>query len=108
MSIIYKGNEYKLINNFNSMEGIQEEFGSLDAWQKAVDGGEGEPNLKALKFGICQMINEYIDDYNEESEKKMEKITLKQCGRLISEVGLEEIVKEIHSAIEESVKSEKN
>lgn len=108
--LTYKGIEYELKNNFNAMEEIQEEYGSLNEWQNLVDGSvNGEPSLKALKFGICQMINEYIEEYNESADEKKRKLTLKQCGRLISDVGLEEVVKEIHNAIAESSKSdEKN
>ena len=50
----YKGKNYKLVFNLNVMEVIQDKYGTLEKWGKLTDGAEndGEPNAKAVIFGI--------------------------------------------------------
>ena len=65
--LTYKDKEYKLVFNLNVMEKIQDEYKTLDAWGALTDGSEGEVNIKALVFGVTEMINEGIDIDNEDN-----------------------------------------
>ena len=86
----YKGKEYKLVFNLNVMEVIQDKYGTLENWGKLTDGAEndGEPNAKAVIFGITAMLNEGIDIDNEENGTEEKMLTNKQVGRMITEIGL--------------------
>jgi hypothetical protein len=108
--IEYKDKVYKLPFNLNVMEEIQDKYGSIDKWAELTDGSEnGEPNVKAVIFGLTSMINEGIEIENEENGTKEKKLTSKQVGRIITEVGLKEALKELNSTVTESTKSdEKN
>lgn len=83
--------EYKLVFNLNVMERIQEEFKSLDEWGKLTDGSKGEPNIKALIFGLTEMMNEAIDIDNEKNNTNVKPLTKKQVGRIVTEFGLSEV-----------------
>lgn len=105
--IKYKDKVYKLPFNLNVMEIIQEEYGSLDEWGNQTDGTDkNEPNVKAIIFGLAAMINEGIDISNEENGTDIKPLTLKQVGRIITEVGLTEAVKTLNDTVVESTKSE--
>lgn len=109
--IEYKDKKYKLCFNLNVMEEIQEEYGSIDEWANLTDGSKnkGEPNAKAVVFGLTSMINEGIDIDNEENGSKEKKLTKKQVGRIITEVGLTEALKKLNNTVIESAGSdEKN
>lgn len=107
-SIEYKDHEYKLCFNLNVMERLQEEYGTLDAWGNLTDGkhNNGEPNIKAVIFGFREMINEGIDISNDENGTKIKPLTLKQVGRMITELGLEEATAKLNDTVIESTKSE--
>lgn len=109
IEILYRGKKYELVFNLNVMELVQEEYGSVEAWGNLTEAAD-EPNAKALKFGLGAMINEGIDIYNEDHEdNKREFFTDKQIGRIISEVGLQNVAKSINKTVVESTKSdEKN
>ena len=62
----YNGKKYNVVFDLNVMESIQEEYGTLEKWAELTDGGDGEPNAKAVIFGFTQMLNEGIDIENEE------------------------------------------
>ena len=94
-----------LVFNLNVMEEIQEQYGSLDKWGE-ITQGDGEPKVKDLKAGIIAMINEGIDIENEENGTNEPMMTLKQVGRLMTEVGIGEIVKKIQEITVASTKSE--
>ena len=96
---------YPLVFNLNVMEEIQEQYGSLDEWGK-VTQGNGEPQVKDLKAGILAMINEAIDIENEENGANAPLLTAKQVGRMMTEVGIETIVKKIQEITIASTKSE--
>lgn len=84
----YKGKEYKLIFNFNVLEAIQEEYGTLGKLLDEAYGRKtGEPSAKALAFMIAAMINEGIDIDNEEAapEGQKQPITTKQANRMLTE-----------------------
>ena len=107
--ITYKDKEYTLVFNINVMEEIQNEFGNIEKWGQLSDPSNGEPNIKALKFGIAAMLNEGIDIDNEKNGTDIQPFTLKQVGRLISEIGMENTANALNDAVIESTKStEKN
>ena len=110
-NINYKGNDYAIVFNLNVMEAIQEEYGSLDEWGALTDGTNknGEPDAKAVIFGFREMINEGIDIANDENGTDDKPLTLKQVGRIISEVGLEQATATMNETVIESTKGdEKN
>jgi hypothetical protein len=87
---------YPIVFNINVMEEIQEAYGSLSAWGSIVENASGgEPKIKDLKAGLLMMINEAIDIENEEKGENAPMLSTKQVGRLITEVGFEEITKKI-------------
>ena len=83
-----------LVFNLNVMEEIQEQYGSLEKWGE-ITQGDGEPKVKDLKAGIMAMMNEAIDIENEENGLNETPLTEKQVGRIMTEVGIQEIVKKI-------------
>ena len=52
------------------------------------------------------MINEGIDISNEENNTKVKPLTLKQVGRLLTEVGLTEATQKLNNTVIESTESE--
>ena len=107
--IKYKDKEYSIVFNLNVMEEIQEEYGTLEKWGSLTDGANGEPNAKAVIFGFTKMINEGIDIENEEKGTDIKPFTLKQVGRIITEVGLMEATKKLNETVVDSTQStEKN
>lgn len=89
---------YPIVFNINVMEEIQEAYGSLSAWGSIVENaGGGEPRVKDLKIGLMMMINEGIDIENEEKGENNPMVTAKQVGRLISNVGFDEITGKIRN-----------
>lgn len=107
--IQYKEKTYKLVFNLNVMELIQEEYGSLDEWAGKSDGSQGEPSAKAVKFGFMAMLNEGIEIDNEENGTDEKPLTLKQVGRMISEIGLKNVTGVLNETVINSTQStEKN
>lgn len=106
--IEYKGKTYKLYFNLNVMQQIQEEYGTIEEWGKLSDGASGEVNAKAVIFGLACMMNEGIDIENEENGTDNKPLTLKQVGRIITEVGINEATKTLNETVIESTKDEKN
>ena len=88
------------------MEAIQDEYGSLDKWGSLTDGSNGEPNAKAVIFGFTQMLNEGIDIENDENGTDIKPFTLKQVGRIITDVGLAEATKTLNQTVIDSTQSE--
>ncbi len=111
MNFIETENEkYPLMFTLNVMEKIQEEYGSIEKWSNLVQK-EGEPDIKALKFFITEVINEGIEIENEKTGEKKKPITLKKSGRILTEVGLSGAANTIMETITSSVSpedSEKN
>ena len=101
-----EGTNYPLVFNLNVMEIIQEEFGTIEKWGALTDGKKGEVSVKALKFGLTEMINEGIDIENETNGTNRALLTTKQVGRLITKMGVENAVGNLNNAIIESTKSE--
>lgn len=108
-TIEYKGKKYKLVFDMNVMEEIQEKYGSIEKWGELTDGSKGEPNAKAIKFGFTAMLNEGIDIDNEENDTKEKPLTLKQVGRMMTEIGFTNSDEALNKTVVESTKSdEKN
>ena len=106
-SLTYKDHEYKLVFNLNVMETLQEKYGTVEKWGILTDGDE--PDAAAIKFGVCAMLNEGIDIENEETGSELKPFTLKQVGRLLSEVGLNTAAGAMRETVMESVEiDEKN
>lgn len=106
--ITVNGTEYPLVFNLNVMEKIQEQYETIDKWGELTEGKEHELDVKALKFGIAEMINEGIDIENEERETKREFLTNKQVGRIITEFGIEKMAQDVQKTVIESTKVEDN
>lgn len=107
----YKDKKYKLVFNLNVMEVIQEKYGTLRDWGNLTDGAknDGEPNAKAIIFGITAMLNEGIDIENEENGTSEKMLTKKQVGRIITEIGLKSSAQLMNDVVVDSTKSsEKN
>ncbi len=106
--IQYKDKTLKLVFNLNVMENIQNEYETIDKWGALTDGSEndGEPNAKAVIFGFREMINEGIDIQNEENGTNEPFLTLKQVGRIITEVGLANATKVLNDTVIESTKDD--
>ena len=100
----YKGEEYRLVFNFNVMELIQDEYGTVDAWGELTDGAE--PNAKAVKFGFTAMLNEGIDIDNEENGRSRTPLTTKQVGRMLTEIGLNEAAETMRRTVAGSAPDE--
>ena len=132
--IQYKGKDYVIVFNLNVMETIQEKYGTLEEWGSLTDGTayakkeyekrngsldgwddlnelekaeySGEPDAKAVIFGFTEMINEGIDIENEENGTNIEHLTLKQVGRLITEIGLANATATLNKTVVDSTQSE--
>ena len=104
--ISYKGKDYKLVFNLNVMEIIQDEYKSLDEWGALTDGKSGEVNVKALIFGLTAMLNEGIEISNEDNNEKEPLLTHRQVGRMLSEVGIENITDDMNNLVVDSTKTE--
>lgn len=107
--LTFNGKEYLIVFNLNVMEAIQEKYGTIDKWARLTDGDGGEPNAKAVIFGFREMINEGIDIMNEENGTKEKMMTLRQVGRMITDIGIREATKQLNQTVIDSTKSsEKN
>lgn len=106
--IEYKDKKYNIVFDINVLESIQNKYGSFNKWSDLIQPSKKgvECNLEALKFGFCEAINEGIDIANEDREEKLEPLTLKQVGRIITDLGLRNINEKIQEAVIESAKSE--
>lgn len=104
--IQYKNNTYVLVFNLNVMEAIQQEYGTIEKWGELTDGDAGEPDAKAIIFGFREMLNEGIDIENEEQGTDKPFLSLKQVGRIISEIGFENATTALNDTVVESTKSE--
>lgn len=101
----YKDKEIKLVFNLNVMERIQEEYGTLDKWGDLTDGDKGEINIKALVFGITEMVNEAIDIDNDDNGTHEPFLTHKQVSRILTSIGIEKATKEMNELVVNSTKN---
>lgn len=102
------GMEYPLVFNLNVMEKIQEKYETIEKWGALTEGKEQEIDVKALKYGITEMINEGIDIENEGKEEKRDFLSDKQVGRIITELGIEKMAKNVQNTVIDSTKIENN
>ena len=105
-TIQYKNESYVLVFNLNVMEAIQQEYGTIEKWGELTDGQAGEPDAKAIIFGFREMLNEGIDIENDEKGTEKPFLSLKQVGRIISEIGFENATTALNETVVESTKSE--
>ena len=106
--IEYKGQRYDVVFDMNVIEELQIKYGSFNNWSDLIQPTKEneECNIEALKFGFCEAINEGIDIANEDREEKLEFLTLRQVGRIITDLGLRNINEKIQESVIESTKSE--
>ena len=104
--IAYQGKEYKLVFNLNVMERIQDEYGTLDKWGELTDKKSGEINVKALIFGITEMINEGIDIDNEDNNTSEPFVTHKKVGRMLTEIGIKKVAEDMNKLVVDSTKDD--
>ena len=106
--IEYKGQKYNLVFDMNVIETLQNKYGSFNIWSDLVQPTKKgvECNIEALKYGFCEALNEGIDIANEDREDKLQPLTLKQVGRIITDIGLRNVNEKIQEAVIESAKSE--
>lgn len=104
--LTYKDKDYKLVFNLNVMERIQDEYKTLDNWGELTDGSKGEVNIKALVFGITEMINEGIDIDNDENGTNEPFVSHKKVGRILTEVGIEKAAQNMNDLVVESTKDD--
>lgn len=105
----YRGKTYKIVFNLNVMELIQERFGTVEAWGEAMSTEEGkEPKASDIIYGFWCMLNEGIDIDNDDKPKdeRVEPLTLKQVGRMLTEVGIAGAADQMKSLVVESTKGD--
>ena len=105
--IEYKGKSYKLAFDLNVMEAIQDEYGSIEAWGQLTEPEDGgEPNIKALVFGVMQMINEGIDIDNDENGTDEKPLTHRKVARILTEVGLDTVTDKVQKSVIDSTEDD--
>lgn len=102
----YNDTELPAVFNLNVMEEIQEEYGTIKKWGELTDAKSGEVNAKALIFGLRAMINEAREIESEKTGEEFKPFTLKQVGRIITDLGLQESAVVLNNAVVEATKSE--
>lgn len=105
-AIEYEGKTYELVFDLNVMEAIQDEYGSIEEWGKLTEPEDGEPNIKALVFGVTEMINEGIDMSNDENGTDEKPLTHKKAARILTEVGLESAAGKMQQAVIDSTEDD--
>lgn len=104
----YKGREYRIVFNLNVMEAIQDEYGTLDNWGALTDGEahEGETDIKALIFGLREMLNEAIEIDNEDNGTNDPLLTRKQVGRMLTAIGVGKLTEDMNKLVVDSTKND--
>lgn len=105
----YRGKTYKIVFNLNVMQLIQEHFGTVEAWGEAMSQENGkEPKASDIIYGFWCMLNEGIDIDNEDKpqDARIEPLTLKQVGRMLTEVGIAGAADQMKSLVVESTKAD--
>ena len=104
----YKGRQYRIVFNLNVMEAIQDEYGTLDNWGALTDGKahEGETDIKALIFGLREMLNEAIEIDNEDNGTNDPLLTRKQVGRMLTDIGVGKLTEDMNKLVVDSTKND--
>lgn len=104
------GKRYPFACSINVLEEIQEEYGSIKEWSDILTTKKEEGNIKELKHALMIMINEGIDIQNEESEQKMDFVTEKQVGRILTDASMTHAstFALVTKAMKESISESKN
>ena len=102
----YKEKEYNVVFNLNVMEAIQEEYGTIDKWTELTSGANQEVNIKALKFGYREMLNEGLSIEAEEKGEEYKPVTPAFVGRMLTDIGLENMTKTLQETVIESTKTD--
>lgn len=104
----YKGKKYRIVFNLNVMEAIQDEYGTLDNWGALTDGKahEGETDIKALIFGLREMLNEAIEIDNEDNGTNDPLLTRKQVGRMLTDIGVGKLTEDMNKLVVDSTKND--
>ena len=105
-SINYKGKEYHLVFNLNVMQSIQQEYGTMEKWGKLTDGSSGEVDIKALIFGLTEMLNEGIEIDNDDNGTDEPLLTSKKVGRIITEIGLVNATQALNETVIDATKDD--
>lgn len=130
----HDGKKLLLVFNLNVMEAIQQEYGSVQEWgdltdstpatrpkgpvMKGVKGksdaqvaaearAQREPDAKALIFGFREMVNEGNDIMNEQDGGDRPELSLRQTGRLVTSLGLDNVADKIQNVVKKSAKDDK-
>lgn len=104
--INHNGKEYGLVFNLNVMERIQEEYKTLATWGELTDGSTGEVNIKALVFGITEMINEAIDIDNDTNNTKEPFLSCKKVGRILTDIGIDKAAQNMNDLVVKSTEDD--
>jgi len=102
-SFTANGVRYPQAFTLNVIESIQEKYGKLDNFFKAMQPDDGEPMIKDVVWILQQIINEGIDIENELKGETRALLTHKQVARLITDQG--EAKNMIKNIISESTKT---
>lgn len=114
--INYKGKKYNIVFNLNVLEEIQNKYGSLDNWGAILEptdpktGAALIPDIKEVINSFEIMINEGIEIMNDDNGTNEPLLNHKQVGRIVSEVGVENIFAAMQGVAIDSTKepNEKN
>lgn len=118
--------KYPISFTFNVMEKIQEKYGSMTKWEHEILGEKevikedkkgrkikvwestDEPNFSALKYCLTESINEGIDIENEENNTNRSFVTEKKVGRIITEIGINQVSKKLFELVEKATDTGEN
>lgn len=100
------GKKYLICFDLNVMEAIQAEYGTIEKWSELTSGGKGEADAKAIIFGFTEMLNEGIEISNEQNGTDEKPLTHKQVGRMITQLGLNNVGNKLGEAIQIANKDE--
>lgn len=109
------GKKYPMAFTLNVMENVQETYGSIDEWMKTLvpsdekgedDKESKEPSIKDIKWAFKEFINEGIEIENDETGGNRPLLSLKQVGRIISDIGLKGATKTLQGVTISSVVNE--
>lgn len=109
--IEYKGKKYKIVFNLNVLEEIQNKYGSLDNWGAILEppaspetGEAVMPDIKEIINSFEIMLNEGIEISNDENGTNDPPLTHKQVGRIVSDVGIDQVFETIQNVAVDSTK----